>query len=125
MPTIGSGYTSRQLYESLNNKDYKITKRQVEKDLIEMEAVFPIDCNKAGIPYTTRLSYSEYGFILPILDWRCMGAEELEQVFTPFYTTNRTGGGTGLGLSITYTIITNLGGRIWCESTSGKGYLYY
>ncbi len=54
-------------------------------------------------------------------DGRGMEAEELEEIFTPFYTTNRTGGGTGLGLSITYNIITNLGGRIWCESTPGMG----
>lgn len=54
LPTIGSGYTSRQLCESLNEKGYQVSKRQVERDLVELEPIFPIDCNKAGIPFGWR-----------------------------------------------------------------------
>ena len=54
LPIIGTGYTSKQLCESLNNKGYTVSKRQVERDLVELETIFPIDCNKAGIPFGWR-----------------------------------------------------------------------
>ena len=49
---------------------------------------------------------------------------DLELVFEKFHQTARGGakpGGTGLGLPISRRIIDNLGGRIWAESTPGKG----
>ncbi|MBO8125719.1 MAG: PAS domain-containing protein [Firmicutes bacterium] len=47
--------------------------------------------------------------------------EQLERLFTPFYTT-KGDNGTGLGLAITKRIITeNHGGRIWIESEIGRG----
>lgn len=45
--------------------------------------------------------------------------ENLEQIFTPFFSTKA--GGTGLGLSITKHIITEHKGEIYCESRSGEG----
>jgi PAS domain S-box-containing protein len=49
----------------------------------------------------------------------------LDKIFNPFFTTNRSGGGSGLGLSIVYNIVTaQLGGKITCESTLNKGTLF-
>lgn len=43
------------------------------------------------------------------------------RLFTPFFTTKPVGKGTGLGLGISHGIITEHGGRIFAESTPGKG----
>jgi len=44
------------------------------------------------------------------------------QLFDPFFTTKPIGKGTGLGLSICYQIVVEKhGGKLWCESTPGKG----
>ncbi|MDO9110086.1 MAG: ATP-binding protein, partial [Desulfatirhabdiaceae bacterium] len=46
-------------------------------------------------------------------------AEELDQIFDPFYTTKESG--TGLGLAITSGIIAQHGGAITVSSQSGQG----
>lgn len=44
------------------------------------------------------------------------------KLFDPFFTTKEVGKGTGLGLSISYQIIVEKhGGKLFCESTPGKG----
>ena len=47
--------------------------------------------------------------------------ENLGHLFDSFFTTKEAGKGTGLGLSISYGIIDAHGGRIYVESTMGKG----
>lgn len=54
LPTIGAGITARDLARRLEDAGFKVSKRQVERDLIDLEGSFPIDCNSAGTPYGWR-----------------------------------------------------------------------
>lgn len=55
-------------------------------------------------------------------DGKGIRAEDLDHIFEPFYTTNRSEGGSGLGLYIVYNLVTQkLGGNIQCSSVEGKG----
>jgi signal transduction histidine kinase len=47
--------------------------------------------------------------------------ENLNKLFSPFFTTKEVGKGTGLGLSICYGIISNHEGKIYARSEPGKG----
>ncbi len=45
-----------------------------------------------------------------------------KKLFDPFFTTKPIGKGTGMGLAISYQIITGKHkGKLWCDSTPGKG----
>jgi len=55
-------------------------------------------------------------------DGKGISPANLENIFTPFFTTRRGSGGSGLGLSIVYNLVTGtLMGNIKAESTEGKG----
>lgn len=48
--------------------------------------------------------------------------ENINKIFTPFFTTNRASGGTGLGLNLVYNIVkTTFDGNITCKSVFGEG----
>ena len=56
-------------------------------------------------------------------------SEECERIFEKFRqvdsSNTRTKGGTGLGLSIAREIVEMHGGRIWVESTMGRGSTFH
>ena len=45
---------------------------------------------------------------------------EIPKIFDPFYTTKEVGRGTGLGLSIAHGIVSDMQGKIECESEVGQ-----
>lgn len=55
LPTRGSGKTAKELAEALDDAGFKISKRQVERDLASLYDAFKLDCNNASIPYGWRL----------------------------------------------------------------------
>ena len=64
--------------------------------------------------------------ICEVADSGCgIPADELEKVFDRFYqvekVVTRKSGGTGLGLAIVKNIVEAHGGRVWIDSTFGKG----
>ncbi len=48
-----------------------------------------------------------------------MPPENLPRLFTPFFTTKADG--TGLGLVLVHQIVTEMGGKITCQSEYGQG----
>jgi two-component system C4-dicarboxylate transport sensor histidine kinase DctB len=50
-----------------------------------------------------------------------IAAENLAELFNPFFTTKEVGQGLGLGLSICYRIVTDLGGAIRAVNNPGAG----
>ena len=55
LPTRGPGKTAKELTDALNNDGYNISKRQVERDLLELYDAFGLDLNNTSIPYGWRL----------------------------------------------------------------------
>ncbi|WP_024302037.1 sensor histidine kinase [Pseudogulbenkiania sp. MAI-1] len=55
-------------------------------------------------------------------DGKGIPPENLNRVFTPFFTTRRSAGGSGLGLHIVYNIVTGrLGGQLQVDSKPNEG----
>jgi len=50
-----------------------------------------------------------------------MNEEQVEKIFTPFYTTKRREGNTGLGMTVVYNTVSHLKGELECNSTLDQG----
>jgi len=81
-----------------------------------------IDALSHGGNITVSAS-QEGGFaLLQVIDDGCgITAEDVDQIFQPFFTTKPVGQGTGLGLSVVYGIVHGWGGTINVESAPGEG----
>jgi signal transduction histidine kinase len=74
---------------------------------------------------TIRLSDNDEAVLVQIIDTG-VGIPEnhLSYIFDAFYRVSRDSKGSGLGLAISKTIIEAHGGRIWAESSPGKGSIF-
>ena len=81
-----------------------------------------IDAMKSGGALKVGLSSEGNGrqFIISVSDTGCgISAQNLSQIFDPYFTTKSSG--TGLGLAIAHNAIEAMGGRIKVKSDPGKG----
>ncbi len=51
LPSRAPGITARDLVNQLNMAGYTVTKRTIERDLVELASVFGIECNDKGTPF--------------------------------------------------------------------------
>ncbi|MBU0681939.1 MAG: PAS domain-containing sensor histidine kinase [Proteobacteria bacterium] len=95
---------------------------QIITNLITNALIHAYDEGKEG-----RLEISfrkDYGTLFLIFrdDGKGIAQENIDHIFSPFFTTNREKGGSGLGLHIVYNIVSQrLHGTISCESKLGQG----
>jgi CheY-like chemotaxis protein len=111
---IGDPQRLRQVIVNLLGNAVKFTDRGEV-------AVRVTNDNGASQPGTLRFAVSDTGIGIP--------SEKLGAVFERFTqadgSTTRLYGGTGLGLAISKQFIELMGGRIWVESSLGKGSVFY
>ncbi|MBK5281795.1 MAG: hypothetical protein JJE16_06895, partial [Nitrospiraceae bacterium] len=111
---IGDPHRLRQVIVNLVGNAIKFTERG------EVTVRVTND-NGASQPGTLRFAVSDTGIGIP--------SEKLDAVFERFTqadgSTTRLYGGTGLGLAISKQFIELMGGRIWVESSLGKGSIFY
>jgi signal transduction histidine kinase len=79
---------------------------------------------------TVRVTTSNGAFVVAVADTGPgIAPEDQEKIFQEFQqgdnSSTRKKGGTGLGLSIAKHIVEMHGGRIWVESTPGKGSTFW
>jgi two-component system, OmpR family, phosphate regulon sensor histidine kinase PhoR len=71
---------------------------------------------------TVRLSKADNEILVSVTDMgRGIPEDKLPYIFDAFYRVSREIKGSGLGLFIAKTIVEGHGGRIWAESTPGRG----
>jgi two-component system, NtrC family, sensor kinase len=76
--------------------------------------------NSGTVKITSEVTDSEV-FIRVIDDGSGIPGEQLDQIWTPFFTTKVVGKGQGLGLAVTYDIIEKHSGTIVVNSEVGVG----
>ena len=81
-----------------------------------------IDAMKEGCQLTIGASQENGWVRISVSDTGCgIKPENMDKLFTPFFTTKEEVKGVGLGLAISYGIVEHHGGRIDVQSEVGKG----
>ena len=57
LPSRSTGKTARELVDELLEAGYAISKRQVERDLIDLQEIFGLECDDDQMPYKWRWSF--------------------------------------------------------------------
>jgi signal transduction histidine kinase len=74
----------------------------------------------AGGALTIGTKAFGHGIVVSVSDTGVgIPADKMEQVFSAFVTSKRTG--TGMGLAISRTIVESHEGKLWAEGNSGPG----
>jgi signal transduction histidine kinase len=81
-------------------------------DAVEAHGHVVVETERVS-PDRVRLTISDDGPGIP--------AEDMDKIFTPFFTRNRAGAGTGLGLAVCHGLVTAHGGDIHVDSAVGSG----
>ncbi|ABK99611.1 PAS domain S-box protein [Pelobacter propionicus] len=102
--------------------------RQLEQVIVNltMNALESLPSRDRAVSIQT--SYSQYleQITIRVEDQGIGMTEEVQKaIFDPFFTTKLDRGGTGLGLSINFTIVKEHNGIIECDSSPGKGTVFY
>jgi two-component system NtrC family sensor kinase len=141
-PTLVPGNVNRILdnvVEGLKEQEFQIADIELVRhysmdmpdilmDPDQMSQVFLNLVNNAGdavdrggtITLTTRHD-DEYVRVSVTDTGQGMTSEQMEKIFTPFYTSKEVGKGTGLGLSVSLSIVESMGGKIEVQSIPGTG----
>ena len=83
-----------------------------------------IDAMPRGGQLVLRTRRSGTSFRLDVVDTgEGLTDEERERLFTPYYTTKQHG--TGLGLAIVQSVVADHFGKVWVDSTPGRGTTFH
>jgi len=95
---------------------------QLQQVLVNL-VINAIEAMPNGGKLTINSSLGEDDWVkVSVQDTGCgIAPENMEKLFTPFFTTKEQGKGVGLGLAVSYGIIERHGGRIEVRSEVGKG----
>jgi len=116
-------------------KKVKVTREEapvlplVKGDFSQLQQVFinlvvnAIQAMSDGGELTIHMALSNDGFVkVSIQDTGCgIPPENMDKLFTPFFSTKEEVKGVGLGLAVSYGIVERHGGKIEVQSQVGKG----
>lgn len=107
-----------EFYHNLEQQNYNIDKDQMMQAITNLEKN-AIEAMPNGGILKVELSTDANNLIINIIDSGTGIADEnLEKIFTPFFTTKEVGKGTGLGLPLVYGIVKMHKGQINIKSNA-------
>lgn len=83
--------------------------------------LYPLSLERENPRKYPELPAGNYACLEVIDNGRGIGKDNLERIFEPFFSTKEKGKGTGLGLAVVHGIIQDHGGKIFVDSSPGKG----